>query len=60
MQMKIQIKGLPRAATLRRIAAHKIDGALARYAHAIQEASVRLDDINDRTGAEWTSSVGSC
>ena len=46
MQMKIQIKGLPRATTLRRIAAHKIDGALARYAHVIQEASVRLDDIN--------------
>ncbi len=46
MQMKIQIKGLPRATKLRRIAAHKIDGALARYAHAIQEASVRLDDIN--------------
>lgn len=46
MQMKIQIKGLPSATTLRRIAAHKIDSALSRYAHAIQEASVRLDDIN--------------
>ena len=46
MQMKIQIKGLPRATTLRRIAAHKIDGELSRYVHAIQEASVSLDDIN--------------
>ncbi len=54
MQIKIQIKGLPRATKLRRIAAHKIDGALARYAHAIQEASVRLDDINgpDRGGVD--------
>lgn len=54
MQMKIQIKGLPRAAKLRRLAAHKIDVALARYSHAIQEASVRLDDINgpDRGGVD--------
>lgn len=54
MQMKIQIRGLPRASKLRRVAAHKIDVALARYAHVIQEASVRLDDINgpDRGGAD--------
>lgn len=54
MQMKIQIKGLPGATKLRRVAAYKIDGALARYAHAIQEASVRLDDINgpDRGGVD--------
>jgi ribosome-associated translation inhibitor RaiA len=54
MQMKIQIKGLPRATNLRRVAAHKIDGALARYAHGIQEAIVRLDDINgpDRGGVD--------
>ncbi|MBK6401755.1 MAG: hypothetical protein IPP18_14280 [Rhodocyclaceae bacterium] len=54
MQIKIQIKGLPRAAKLRRLAAHKIDLALARYAHAIQEASIRLDDINgpDRGGVD--------
>lgn len=54
MQMKIQIKGLPRASKLRRIAAHKIDAALARYAHAIEETSVRLDDINgpDRGGVD--------
>jgi hypothetical protein len=54
MQMKIQIKGLPGAAKLRRLAAHKIDVALARYAHAVEEASVRLDDINgpDRGGVD--------
>lgn len=54
MQMKIQIKGLPRAAKLRRLAAHKIDVALARYGHAVQEASVHLDDINgpDRGGVD--------
>jgi hypothetical protein len=54
MQMKIQIKGLPRAAKLRRLAAHKIDVALARYAHAVEGASVRLDDINgpDRGGVD--------
>ncbi len=46
MQMKIQIKGLPRASKLRRIAAHKIEVALARYSHAIEEANVHLDDIN--------------
>jgi hypothetical protein len=46
MQMKIQIKGLPRAAQLRRVAAQKIDVALGSHAHAIQEASVHLDDIN--------------
>lgn len=46
MQMRIQIRGLPRAAQLRRVVAQKIDGALACHAHAIEEASVRLDDIN--------------
>lgn len=54
MQMKIQIRGLPSASKLRRVAAHKIDVALARYAHVIQAASVCLDDINgpDRGGAD--------
>lgn len=46
MQMKIQIRGLPRAAQLRRVAAQKIDVALGSHAHDIQEASVHLDDIN--------------
>jgi ribosome-associated translation inhibitor RaiA len=46
MEMNIRIKGLPGAAKLRRIAAEKLDVALARYAHAIQEANIRLDDIN--------------
>ena len=54
MQMKIQIKGLPRASGLRRIATHKIDVALASYAHAIHEVSVHLGDINgpDRGGVD--------
>lgn len=54
MQMSIQITGLPRAASLRRAAAHKIDAALARYAHSVRDASVRLGDINgpNRGGAD--------
>jgi len=54
MEMKIQIKGLPHAAKLRRVAAYKIDAALARYAHAIEATSVRLDDVNgpDRGGVD--------
>ncbi len=46
MKLNIQITGLPRASALRRAAAHKIEAALARYAHRVQAASVRLDDIN--------------
>ena len=46
MQIRIQIKGLPRASELRRVATHKITTALATYAHAIQEACVHLIDIN--------------
>jgi len=54
MEMKIQIKGLPRAAKLRQVAIYKLDAALARYAHVIDAASVRLDDINgpDRGGVD--------
>jgi ribosome-associated translation inhibitor RaiA len=54
MQMKIQIKGLPGASKLRRVAANKMDVALGRYSHAIQAVSVHLDDINgpDRGGVD--------
>jgi hypothetical protein len=46
MQVKIQIKGLQHAAKLRSLAAQKLELAVARFAHAIQEASMWLGDIN--------------
>lgn len=54
MQVQIQVKGLPRSAKLRRIAAHKLNVALSRFTHVIQAASMRLDDINgpDRGGVD--------
>ena len=54
MQITVRIKGLPGASQLRRIVMQKLYGALANYAHAIVEASVRLHDINgpDRGGVD--------
>lgn len=46
MQLRIQVTGLNRAGQLRRFVARKIEAALARFGHVIQEASVRLYDIN--------------
>lgn len=46
MQVQIQVKGLPGSSKLRRFAAHKLDVALSRFSHAIQDASMRLGDIN--------------
>ena len=49
MQVKIQVKGLPKASKLRHFAAHKLNVALARFAHVVEEARMNLSDIN---GAE--------
>lgn len=46
MRVQIQIKGLPRAARLRSFATHRLEAAVARFADAIQEASMWLGDIN--------------
>lgn len=54
MQVNIHVKGLPKAAKLRRLATDKLNLALARFAHAVQEASIHLADINgpDRGGVD--------
>lgn len=46
MQVQVQVKGLPRSAKLRQFAARKLNAALSRFAHVIQEATVSLADIN--------------
>ncbi|MDO8959255.1 MAG: HPF/RaiA family ribosome-associated protein [Rhodocyclaceae bacterium] len=46
MQVQIQVKGLPGSSKLRRFASHKLNVALSRFAHVIQDATMRLDDIN--------------
>ncbi|MBI5922432.1 MAG: HPF/RaiA family ribosome-associated protein [Betaproteobacteria bacterium] len=54
MQVQIQVKNLPKSSALRRYAKHKLDVALSRFAHAIQETTMRLTDINgpDRGGVD--------
>ncbi|MBL8416445.1 MAG: hypothetical protein JNM42_18630 [Propionivibrio sp.] len=54
MRVKIQIKSLPDSSKLRRFAAHKLDVALGRFSHGIQDATLQLNDINgaDRSGAD--------
>jgi putative sigma-54 modulation protein len=54
MQVQVQVKGLPGAARLRRYATERLTAALARVAHAVHDASMRLDDINgpDRGGVD--------
>jgi len=54
MHVQIQVKGLTKATQLRRFAARKLEVALAQFSHSIQEAHVRLNDINgpDRGGVD--------
>lgn len=54
MQVQIQVKGLPGSSKLRRFASHKLNIALSRFAHVIQDATMRLADINgpDRGGVD--------
>lgn len=46
MEVRIQVTGLRRAGQLRRFVARRIEAALARFGYVIEEASVRLYDIN--------------
>lgn len=54
MHVRIQVKGLIKATQLRRFASRKFETALSRFSHTIQEASIRLNDINgpDRGGVD--------
>ena len=54
MRVQVQIKGLPGSSKLRRFAAHKLDVALSRFSHGIQDATIQLKDVNgaDRGGAD--------
>jgi putative sigma-54 modulation protein len=54
MRVRVHIEGLPGSSKLRRFAAHKFDIAVSRFAHAIQDATIRLKDINgvDRGGVD--------
>ena len=54
MRIQIQIKGLPGSSKLRRFTAHKLDTALSRFSHGIDEATIQLRDINgaDRGGVD--------
>ncbi|MBK7422608.1 MAG: hypothetical protein IPJ48_05650 [Propionivibrio sp.] len=54
MRVKVQITGLPDSSKLRRFAAYKLDVALSRFSHGIQDATIQLKDINgaDRSGAD--------
>lgn len=54
MHIQIQVRGLPQSSKLRHYASHKLGLALARFSHGIQEASMRLTDINgpDRGGVD--------
>lgn len=54
MHIQIQVKGLPQSSKLRYYASHRLNGALDCFAHAIQDASMRLTDINgpDRGGVD--------
>jgi ribosome-associated translation inhibitor RaiA len=54
MHVQIQVKGLTKATQLRRIVSRRLEASLSRFSHTIQEASVRINDINgpDRGGVD--------
>jgi ribosome-associated translation inhibitor RaiA len=54
MQVQIQVKGLSGASRLRTFAESKLNIALVRFSHAVQEVTMRMHDINgpDRGGAD--------
>jgi hypothetical protein len=54
MQVQVQVKGLSKAAGLRAFATCKLKATLSRYAHAVQDVTVRMSDINgpDRGGVD--------
>ncbi|MDP3540204.1 MAG: HPF/RaiA family ribosome-associated protein [Azonexus sp.] len=54
MHVQIQVKGLSKATQLRRFASRKLEAALSRFSHVIQDVNVRINDINgpDRGGVD--------
>ncbi|HRF29413.1 MAG: HPF/RaiA family ribosome-associated protein [Azonexus sp.] len=54
MLVQVQVKGLASASRLRSFAATKLNVALGRFSHAVQEVSMRMHDINgpERGGAD--------
>ena len=54
MHIKIQVRGLPGASSLRRLALDRLNSMLAHFSQTVEEASILLDDINgpDRGGAD--------
>lgn len=54
MQIQVHVKGIARAAALRRFALEKLQDALERYGHGVDTLRLHLDDINgpDRGGID--------
>jgi len=54
MHVQVKVSGLTKAMQIRRFAVSKLEAALARFSHSIQEATVLLTDINgpDRGGVD--------
>ncbi|MDP1611831.1 MAG: HPF/RaiA family ribosome-associated protein [Sulfuritalea sp.] len=54
MQVQVRVKGLIGASRLRAFATNKLNVALSRFSHAVQDVSIRMSDINgpDRGGAD--------
>ena len=54
MQVHVQVKGLTSASRLRVFAANKMNVALSRFSHAVQDVTMRMHDINgpDRGGVD--------
>lgn len=54
MQVQVKVKGLTNASKLRCFAAYKLNVALSRFSHAVQDVTMRMNDINgpDRGGVD--------
>jgi len=54
MQIQVRVKGLIGASRLRVFATNKLNAALSRFSHVVQEVSMRMSDINgpDLGGAD--------
>ncbi len=54
MQVQVRVKGLIGASRLRVFATNKLNAALSRFSDAVQDVSMRMNDINgpDRGGAD--------
>jgi putative sigma-54 modulation protein len=54
MQVQVKVNGLTSASRLRDFAASKLNVALSRFSHAVQDVTMRMQDINgpDRGGVD--------